>query len=452
MGKIPAELKRFLSREGRVLLIRGEPGTGKTTLALEIMKNFNFAYLSTRKTIEEIFEEYRWLKEEHRKKMFYIEEKYDYRDSDAFGHVLYMLPESVRHVLNLYEDGEINGIIVDSWHSILEELKIKAAEEKSRAEIYESKSFFLKILKLSDMKVNFVVVNEGSEEDPLSYMADGVITMKKRLEDGRIYRWLTFDKLRGEDIKKGIRLFTLYGSKMRCLHSAIPPHPKKIRPFPKKPIAETLFPDIYRFGRGSAAVLDFGDYLPKEYKMSIIMTITANFLKNGAKVIMIPPNELDMSELKYQLYLFSLGEYYQNLVYMYHGEVMESFSKDVNFGNPQHIKIAVDEELAEYAAETPPLVIIGYDRLYNYLEPDDMTQVLYRIKDIVNSRGGVMLFAGNVPDQNIKRFCSSISDAYIKFQNISGEILMYGIKPWTRVFHLSLKNRGYPAIERREIT
>ncbi len=452
MSKIPVELKRFLSKEGRVLLIRGEPGTGKTTLALEIMNDFNFAYLATKKIISEIVEEYRWIKEEQKKKMFSVEEKYDYEESDTFGHVFYLLPESLRYLLNLYERKEIDGIIIDSWHGILEELKIRSMEEKAREMVYESQSFFLKILKLSDMNVKFIVVNEGTEEDPLSYMADGVITMHRNVEDGRVYRWLTLDKLRGEDIKKSTHVFTLSKSHFEFLHSKAVTYPRNIRPFPVKPIPETLFPDVFQFNRGNSIVFDFGNFVPREYKMTTIMTAVANFLKNDSRVVMIPPNELDMSELKYLLYVFSLEKHYKNLVYLYHGDVMESFSRDVDFSNPQSLKIAVDEALADYEGAVPPLVVVGYDRLYNYLQPNEMTQVLYRIKDIVSIHGGILMFAGNLADNGIKRFCSSISDSYVKFTNMSGDVLMYGIKPWTRVYHLSLSSRkGYPTIERREI-
>ncbi|NPA74912.1 MAG: recombinase RecA [Euryarchaeota archaeon] len=451
MSKIPEEIRHFLSQSGRVLLIRGEPGTGKTTLALEIMKNFNFGYLATRKIVEEIKREYPWIRKEMLEKMYFIEEKYNYENTDTFGQVFYLLPESMRHALNQYEKGEIEGIIIDSWHSILQELNIKAMEDKSREKVYESQSFFLKVLKLSDLNVKFIVVNEGKEEDPLSYLADGVITMHKKVEDGRIYRWLTVDKLRGEDIRKSNYIFTLKNSKFRALKSKLPGYPKKLVPFPEKPIQKTFFEDIFKFERGKSMVLDFGDFVPKQYRMTMVMNLVANFLIHDSRVIMIPPNELDMSELKFQLYLFSLGKYYRNLVYLYSGETMESFAREVDFSSAGEVKTTVEDTLKDYSSDVPPLLVIGYDRLYNYLQPKEMTQVLYRIKDVVSEKGGVMVFVGNVSDITIKRFCSSISDAYVKVMNVGGEVLMYGIKPWTRVFHLSLSNRGYPTVERREI-
>jgi len=37
VGRIPPELMDFLKNGGRSLILRGSPGTGKTTLAMEIL-------------------------------------------------------------------------------------------------------------------------------------------------------------------------------------------------------------------------------------------------------------------------------------------------------------------------------------------------------------------------------------------------------------------------------
>ena len=62
---IPPELLRFLTRRSYSLLIKGEAATGKTILALSILKELaagdNFLYLSTRVSPSKLFENHTWL-------------------------------------------------------------------------------------------------------------------------------------------------------------------------------------------------------------------------------------------------------------------------------------------------------------------------------------------------------------------------------------------------------
>src|SRR5919199_6987133 len=62
---IPEDLARFILRDTYSLLIKGYAGTGKTTLALTILKALgtknNFFYISTRISPKQLFEYYPWL-------------------------------------------------------------------------------------------------------------------------------------------------------------------------------------------------------------------------------------------------------------------------------------------------------------------------------------------------------------------------------------------------------
>src|SRR5690348_13680245 len=62
---MPDELMRFIKRDTYSLLIKGFAGTGKTTLALTILRALesknNFFYISTRISPKQIFQYYPWL-------------------------------------------------------------------------------------------------------------------------------------------------------------------------------------------------------------------------------------------------------------------------------------------------------------------------------------------------------------------------------------------------------
>ena len=64
-AKIPRELIQFLNQNTYSLLIKGHAGTGKTTLALTILRELdvktNCLYISTRISPEQLFQYYSWL-------------------------------------------------------------------------------------------------------------------------------------------------------------------------------------------------------------------------------------------------------------------------------------------------------------------------------------------------------------------------------------------------------
>ena len=62
---IPKELVQFLKQETYSLLIKGQTGTGKTTLALSILRklniNKNCLYISTRISPDQLFQYHPWI-------------------------------------------------------------------------------------------------------------------------------------------------------------------------------------------------------------------------------------------------------------------------------------------------------------------------------------------------------------------------------------------------------
>jgi KaiC/GvpD/RAD55 family RecA-like ATPase len=64
-SRIPPEMSEALSiGAGYSLLIKGEPGTGKTMLAFEVLDEFgsdNAVYLSTRVSLPALYEQFPWL-------------------------------------------------------------------------------------------------------------------------------------------------------------------------------------------------------------------------------------------------------------------------------------------------------------------------------------------------------------------------------------------------------
>ena len=457
MKSVPSEISKFMDKKGFILLIRGAPGTGKTTLALTMMNEIGkTAYITNKKVYEDMKNSYPWITEEMKKNIYLMDENYEYRETDKFGNIFYLLPSVFRHAINLVEEGNIKNIVVDTWYTLLEEMSIQAIENKERENIYDVKSLFLKILKLSNMGINFIIVKEGEENDEIAYLTDGIITLRKEVDNRRVYRKIIIEKLRGIKIERSYYFYTLKDARFRYLYSSDFRHPERRREYKGekiekgKKIPSVYFDDVFKLERGDTVVYDFEEYVPREYHVSTVMALISNFLINGSKVVFLPPNDVDISELKYHIYLFSLEKYYKNLVFLYMEESMESFIRKINFGDLSMAKYIENE--IKNSEGGPPLVVLGYDRLYNYLSPTQMMKVINQIRDIVRKYGGILLITGKTSEKEIKRYSSGIAEIYIKFKNIGGDILMYGVKPWTNIYHLNITaERGYPEIEKEVI-
>ena len=453
---VPPEIQEFLNRDGVILLIRGLPGTGKTIFALSLLNSRDdCAYITTSKVLRDINRNFSWVGETAKKKIFVIDEKYGYEEASQFKNIFYLLPTSFRHVLNKVEKGEIKTVILDSWHTILQELKYKEIEERERKEIYDPERFFLNLIKLSDLGLNIIITKEGTEEDPISYVADGVLTLHKHIENGRMQRGLTIEKLRGMRIEKPEYVISLKDGRANTLRSSSFQHPRNLKEFKGIPIKmgggipSAVFDDIIKFRRGYTIFYDFEEYVPREYHLTIIMSTLVNFLKNEKSGVIIPPNDMDSSEIKYQIYLFSLEKQLGNLRVIYNERELENFVQYVDFSNEKSIAEIVEKYLDE---SHTPLVILGYDRLYSYLNSNQIMQLLDYLRNEIRKRSGILIISGKVSDKEIKRFCAGFSDIYIKFNNVDGDVIMYGIKPWTATYHLDLHTKeGYPKIKLEEI-
>ncbi len=456
MKNWPREINEFMKKTGVVLLVRGLPGTGKTIFSLSLMNSLkNSAFIAPRKVYEDILRNYKWLNKSVKENIFIIDEKYPYSPSDRFGNVFFLLPESFRHALNMVESGEINTLIIDSWHTIVEELKYKALEERERKDVYDPQRLFLNLIKLSDFGVNIIINKEGAEDDELSYVADGVITLRKKVDNGRVYRSLSLDKLRGVEIRKTEYIFSLEGGKAKIFHSKPLEHPRNIAEFSMKeirmgePIPSMVLDDVVKFERGNTVLYDFEEYVPKDYHIITLMATAANFLKNGLKTIIIPPNDMDMNEIKYQIYLFRVERYLENLRIIYPEQEMEDFVEQTDFYNLKTLTETTEHALGE---DITPLLIIGYDRLLSFLEKNSIMQFVDYMRNLVRKRGGILIITGKISDKTIKNFGAGFSDIFLKFKNVNGDIIMYGVKPWTHIYHLTLSSRrGYPELMKGEI-
>jgi len=232
---IPEEIVRFFQRDGgHSLLIKGEPGSGKTTFALEILNqlkdSFEIHYISTRVADEVLFLQFPWLKDllskeiksPERKKVNreelnkleglieegFVEEKAKFEGGEAVFEVGAMLPEMEEiydFVEGVYPKKAL--VCVDSIDGLSEKYGIPA----------DRILYTLQKDLVEGGFANIIFVLESSSFANIEYLGDGVVSLHHEPWDSCWKRYMFIKKLRGSPVKKSKYIYTLYNGHLNAL-------------------------------------------------------------------------------------------------------------------------------------------------------------------------------------------------------------------------------------------
>jgi KaiC/GvpD/RAD55 family RecA-like ATPase len=274
----PDELEVFLNSESRSLLVKGLAGTGKTTLALELMRRFGKAkgvYLSTRLPNKKVKEQIPW--------------SAAVLGKDGHFHDLRMgsAPTFVEDFIDSLRGDDAPAIVVlDSWDAIAKEL---SEPERLKAE----KS----LLAMADNSAARVVfVSEEPNRTTMDYLVDGVVELSRTEVGERIFREIEIQKLRGTPIKQHKYLFTLADGRF----GLIPPYSTPVYAVVRKAKPIQDLEERYSFGsaamdrvfgglrKGGIFTFEYTEKVPYASIRSLGLPPIVNFLQLGRSVLLIP--------------------------------------------------------------------------------------------------------------------------------------------------------------------
>lgn len=263
-NNIPAEIIEFFNVfPGQTLLIKGKPGTGKTILSLEILKEIceerNGLYVSTRVTPEKLYNLFPWIKDivPERNLVNATPKKLNERFTSPrhFPDQLFDYDTALNFFRILYEDAEEMDnpvVVIDSWDALLGYLNL---QENSSVSFTQSICNFC-----HDVGTHLILIAETNGPTVLDYIVDGIVTLldtnvRGEGTDGQAYmeyskarmlREIRIDKLRGVRRRRRSYAFTLNNGQFRHF----PPY-DKMRIVEIEPI-----PDIDEIHR-SSGIRDF---------------------------------------------------------------------------------------------------------------------------------------------------------------------------------------------------
>jgi len=312
--RIPSEIHDFFGvEEGQTLLIKGMPGTGKTTLALEIMNSvcskMNGMYVSTRVSPRRVYSMFSWIGEiipasnviNATQKMLLDGLKNVVQDGSSYETVL----DFFKTFLDQAEEMDDPMIVIDSWDAVINYTAhiLGDAQHSLEQNICEF---------ARDMGIHIIFVSESADLMPLDYIVDGIVTMRnvritatppeESRPEGmttRYAREIKLEKLRGVEIRQKVFTCTLHEGRFRYFEPSTENIYHQIGILTdgdriSDPCDDCISTGISDFDEisgglkfGSCNVLEIDHGVGKRY-YQVLTALASNAVKNGRAVHIVP--------------------------------------------------------------------------------------------------------------------------------------------------------------------
>ncbi|MCY0851684.1 MAG: ATPase [Thermoplasma acidophilum] len=219
----------FDQRFGKSMVIKGKPGSGKTTFTLDFLTSIRdhhpVYYISSRTTDSAISEAYPWIKDRF----------------SGEGEISKVKTDYLNRFEKMVEEGKFgdflkDGLIIDMKkivpiiHSLYEFVDAHVGERPiialdsidAIAEEYNIPEDFLFLMLKNDLVegsgANLVTILEAKQNERLEYFADGVVSLDYNIKNDMLIRSLTLEKMRGISIGPYPNyMFSLAGGKFNSV-------------------------------------------------------------------------------------------------------------------------------------------------------------------------------------------------------------------------------------------
>ncbi|VUT27676.1 MAG: GvpD protein [Candidatus Syntrophoarchaeum sp. GoM_oil] len=470
---IPNEVIEFFKGDlGKTMLVKGEPGTGKTIFALTLLKELygsnNGIYLSTRVDNTKLYADFPWISKvippkhiiDATQSEFEPVTARDNVDMDYFINTLKYSdrPSFLGNIYRMCDEFEVAVVVIDSWDAVLTQTGELENKEDLETLITDISS---------KANIDFILVTEYTFQDKLDYLVDSVITMQRGEIGGRALRTLSVDKLRGVRRERPSYLFSLEGGIFNSLEPFNFAYPSEHKRF--EPINDT--PSYFSSGSedldnvldggyplGSFVFLDVGKDVPQDAFMNVLMQTVANFMHQENPVVMFPTGEVSPKAMKANSYLYGFEDKLNELMNFIEFTYLPD---EVGFEAEEYIRTIEPGDLMADVTEwqklwnklkedtgNPVLNTVGFDVFdYIYKSKDEILKLMSILARSTADASSLTIALGRDSTENINKYLADISNIHIKLEALSGSIVLYGVKPRTELYYLGIDvSAGYPRL------
>ncbi|MBI2184112.1 MAG: AAA family ATPase [Thaumarchaeota archaeon] len=416
-------------------MVKGFAGTGKTTLALGMLREFKGkrrgVYLSTRVSYQSLKQQYPWVGEVLRPKDVRVvrgraAKNFSFKDV-RLGDIKVLM----QMALDALSEDERPILIFDSWDALAKEVD---QTERIKAE----KAL---IAAIDGRKANAIFISEEPERKSLDYLADGVVTLHYRIQDQIVLREMIVEKLRGKLVDKPVRLFTLRQGMFEELPEfqySIAPNPKRFDPLPdKEEYYSTGSQRLDKFTggglrRGSVILAELAPDTNRVILSAVLGIMVLNFINKGSLALIAIRHDNDEASVTRHLQPYSDQESLKNLKITRSAGIEE-----------------ISNNYAKMKAEKDKGVFVEFDA--SFLELRDNTKNLFELARSVRENKDLLFIVSNGmgPDFNTVR---TLADAHVKIWQREHYVLAKEVMTpsMTLAHSFSIKD-GRPSLELVEV-
>mgnify|MGYP000619080595 CR=1 FL=1 len=437
--RIPPEIISFFEAfPGQSLLVKGRPGTGKTILALEILRAIceegNGLYISTRMEPHRLYVTSPWIRDFIPERNIINATQSKVRRSlglDAHhpGRTRLIdyntILQFFRVIYEEAEDMDNPMIIFDSWDGVLSHLNI---EEEAAALTQEICDF------CREVETHTIFVTEGGGTAAIDFIVDGVVTLRRlRLRgseagpEHRVVREIEIEKVRGLPIRQSRYLFTLHGGRFRFFKPFLEDLTARIESAPYvEDRYSTGIHDLDRAVRqlpvGNVGLWETHYGVNKRYEQ-MLFQLCMNTVAKGGGIVGIP----HMGS--------SIGKMNLENVVIHYPE-----TEDINVETASFLSVV--RNLQE-RVKKPILTFISLDTLERTFGVKGALNLLdnfLKISEETNLISSILYIAGS--ESSLLRSVANSVDIHLVFRDVDGALVLYGVRPVTCLYGVTVDEKG----------
>lgn len=443
---VPPELGAVLRRKGYILLVKGDTGTGKTNLALELMallhSEGDSVHISTRTYPEKLaFQHALFTKLAAAKNVqFFSTLEFD-PTQFVVGHKV------VSGLHGLLSSMENPLVVLDSWEGISDYIPAEA-----RMKVEQSL-----MAVLEETGARLILVSEHPEANTtLDQLADAILILHQSVIDDRRLRELEIRKLRGVAIRQDKYLFTLAGGRFQYLEPFTFKLPETTGMFRPLENTETHMSTGSRdldallgggVERGSTVLLEIRGEVSFEAQVYVPLTALLNFLATNNAVMAFPYSDFDPKRARLFATQFLAEDIYD--------ANMRVFTTD-RVEDPVAIKFSLDmakdfdkwlEVYGTFKNQGKTIwKLMALDTVENFYGQGVM-DFLATIASRVAVNKDIQSIVAR-PNLELTEKVANISQIHLLITSRWGTLVFYGVRPRTGFYGLQFSfANGYPEFQ-----